>query len=72
VAAIKLLEEIGDTKRAKELIALHVRQLLWGSDVDGVLKDIDLISKYLEIGEAGKELTRAFQLWHLEHLKNYR
>ena len=60
VAAIKLLEEIGDTKRAKELIALHVRQLLWGSDVDGVLKDIDLISKYLEIGEAGKELTRAF------------
>ncbi|MCX6454585.1 MAG: hypothetical protein NTV53_06460, partial [Actinobacteria bacterium] len=60
VAAIKLLEEIGDTKRAKELIALHVRQLLWGSDVDGVLKDIDMISKYLEIGEAGKELTRAF------------
>ena len=60
VAAIKLLEEVGDTKRAKELIALHVRQLLWGSDVDGVLKDIDLISKYLEIGEAGKELTRAF------------
>lgn len=60
VAAIKLLEEIGDTKRAKELIALHVRQLLWRSDVDGVLKDIDLISKYLEIGEAGKELTRAF------------
>ncbi len=60
VAAIKLLEEIGDTKRAKELIALHVRQLLWGSDVDGVLKDIDLISKYLEIGGEGKELTRAF------------
>ena len=69
VAAIKLLEEIGDTKRAKELIALHVRQLLWGSDVDGVLKDIDLISKYLEIGEAGKELTRAFSAMAFGTLK---
>lgn len=62
VAAIKLLEEIGDTKRAKELIALHVRRLLWGSDVDGVLKDIDLINKYLDIGGEGKELTRAFSV----------
>ena len=60
IPAIKLLEEIGETARAKELIGLHVRRLLWSSDGDGISKDIDLISRYLEIGDLGGDLVQAF------------
>jgi ATP/maltotriose-dependent transcriptional regulator MalT len=60
VPAINLLEEIGDTQRAKELIGLHVRRLLWGSNGDDISKDIDLIQKYLDIGELGADLVQAF------------
>jgi ATP/maltotriose-dependent transcriptional regulator MalT len=60
IPAIKLLEEIGETARAKELIGLHVRRSLWSSDGDGILKDLDLISKYLEIGDLGGDLVQAF------------
>ena len=59
-AAIGLLEDIGDVKRAKELTGLHVRILLWSSNRDGFLKEIKLIKKYLDIDVLGEELIQAF------------
>ena len=58
--AIEQLEEIGDHKRANELVGLYVRRLLWEEDSDRMFKGIDLISKYLDVGSSGKDVIEAF------------
>ncbi len=58
--AIGLLEEIGDTKRAGELVGLYVRRLLWADNPDQMHKGVDLVSKYLGIGESGRDVIEAF------------
>ena len=68
VSAIELLEEIGDTERARELIGLHVRKLLWSSNGDGISKDADLISRYLDIGDLGVDLVQAFSAMAMNSL----
>jgi len=57
--AINHLEEIGEANRAGELVGLHVRRLLWDNDIDGMLKSIEMISKYLGIGSIGPDLLKA-------------
>ena len=58
--AIEQLEEIGDHKRAKELVGLYVRRLLWSENPDQMFKGMDLISKYLDVGTSGKDVIDAF------------
>ena len=58
--AIQQLEEIGDTKRAGELVGLYVRRMLWEDNPDQMLKGIDMVSKYLDIGSSGKDVIEAF------------
>ncbi len=58
--AIQQLEETGDTKRASELVGLYVRRILWEENQDQMLRGIDLISKYLDIGSSGKDVIAAF------------
>ena len=58
--AIEQLEEIGDHKRAKELAGLYVRRLLWEENPEQMLKGIDLISNYLDVGLSGKEVIDAY------------
>ena len=68
MSAIELLEEIGDTERARELIGLHVRKLLWSSNGEGISKDMDLIKRYLDIGELGEDLIQAFSTMAMKSL----
>ena len=58
--AIEQLEEIGDHKRAKELVGLYVRRFLWSENPDQMFKGIDLISKYLDVGTSGKDVIDSF------------
>ena len=58
--AIEQLEEIGDHKRANELVGLYVRRLLWEENPDQMFKGIDLITKYLDVGSSGREVIDAF------------
>ena len=67
--AISHLEALGDTERAKEVIGLHVRRLLWSGDVDLLMKSIRLIDKYLGIGAVGPELVKAFSTMANESLE---
>jgi len=58
--AIEHLEEIGDEKRASELISLYVRKLLWEDNPDQMLKGVDLVSKHLNIGVTGRDVIEAY------------
>ncbi|MTA25116.1 MAG: hypothetical protein F2528_04060 [Actinobacteria bacterium] len=58
--AILHLEEIGEIERAKELIGLFVRRLLWDLDTNGIQRNKALINKFLEIGDLGEDLIDAY------------
>ena len=58
--AIEHLEEIGDEKRASDLISLYVRKLLWEDNPDQMLKGVDLVSKHLNIGVTGRDVIEAY------------
>ena len=58
--AIEHLEEIGDNKRAGDLINLYVRKLLWEDNPDQMLKGVDLVSKHLGIGTSGRDVIEAY------------